>query len=500
MMSVFTVFYRNHSYSQDGLTETCEHHALVSALFEVAVLEHFLRPPINYETAENPYACNDVPPTEHGVVSYFLIRKTDVHPRVIALYRSSDPFTTACTEANLKSIVSFFPEANTQQVVIPPPGGFITHWKALSTVSPEWSLYTEFRMQPGQKLMRSSLPPYKWLDIDGAVSVQDYGYDWEDITNRRQDYWRANDLYPRSAHSSDAGSGSEDDDEDDDENSDWQDSGYQTSDANDFEFDTESIDNYSDDTAWTERQADEDRRNLYDMVIESTPQRWPMEEEPPPNPNPSQNLNPNPQGSPQRLNPNPQNPPARPNPNIERRPDSVVGQQPPVRNSVPLVYDPGYFVAVEQVLRAQARNRAIQRTGTYIPLARVDQVRPRGVLLSQGFFIDPEREDAELARDRAARELEDEVGDSFGQLQEIAMNRRESEVSGRLGLVQESPMTVMEEEGNPERGHPVQAGVQPPGGIPQINNPQPPAQDISPFLGYQPGGYTGDVDKFFDFR
>ncbi|KAF3284272.1 hypothetical protein TWF970_011492 [Orbilia oligospora] len=487
----------------------------VSALFEVAVLEHFLRPPINYETAENPYACNDVPPTEHGVVSYFLIRKTNVHPRVIALYRSSDPFTTACTEANLKSIVSFFPEANTQQVVVPPPGGFITHWKALSTISPEWNLYTEYMTQPGQKLMRSSMPPYEWLDIHSAVSVQDYEYDWEDIANRRRGYWGANDLYPPSPHSSD-------DEDDDDESSDWEDSGYQTSDANDFEFETESIENCSGDAAWAGRRGGEDKRNLYDMVIEFTPQRWPMEEEPPPNPNPGQNLNPNPQGSPQRLNlnpqsspqrlnPNSQNPPARPNlnsqnspvrpnPNIERRPEGVLVRQRPAGNYVPL-YEPGHFTAVEQVLRAQARNRAIQRAGTYIPLARVDQVRPRGVLLSQGFFIDPEKEDAELGRDRDARELEEEVGDSFGQIQEIDMNRGDSELSGRLRSVQESPMTVFEEEGNPEREYPVQAGVQPPGGIPQINNNhQPPVQDISPFLGYQPGGYTGDVDKFFDFR
>ncbi|KAK6518624.1 hypothetical protein TWF506_005759 [Arthrobotrys conoides] len=458
----------------------------VSALFEIATLEHFLRPPINYEAAENAYACNDIPPTEYGAISYIIIRKTNVHPRVIAFYRSNDPFTAACAETNLVMIVSFFPEANTQQVVM--TSGFeITHWKALSTISPEWDIYRDSRMEPGQKLQHSSMPPFEWWTYDGAVSVQNYDYDWENIENRRRDNWQGNDIYPRSERDSMPESEDESEDElesgseefdifdemmrfftnDDEDNSDA------GSDPNDFRFDTESIENHSDDTGRTEGLPDNaDERNLYDIVIESTPARWPMEIEPAPNSEA--------QSSPDRSNPEPQLLQNRPNRNNRLPGGGLIGWLPNLRNPVPQVYNPEAFIQIEARLRAQARNREMQRTSEYVPLGPFDRDRPRDLVLSQGFYVDSGREDAERARRTGANEA------------------RVAEISGS----REGSPTTIEEEENPEQAD-LQAQVQvpPSGNLPPVDiNPGPPIEDTSPFLGYQPGGYTGDVDKFFDFK
>ncbi|KAK6331457.1 hypothetical protein TWF730_004539 [Orbilia blumenaviensis] len=413
------------------------------ALFEVATLEHFLRPPITYEAIENPYACNDVPPTESGIISYFLIRKTNVHPRIIAFYNSQDPFSAACTEAKLKSIVAFFPEANTQQVVIPPDAR-ITHWKALSTVSPEWAHYLAYDLQPGQ-LIRRMISATDWDEADNAVSIQDYDYDWEDIANRRRDPWEGNDMYPESERNM----------EPSDYSSDWLDSSGE--DPNDFEFADESIDNEDDDTAAAESETGGGGDNLYNMLIESTPQRWPMEEPPAPNPGP-RNAHSGPDRGAIRLEGGgfrQENP--RPN---------------PLQSSE--VFDLSYL------LRARRRNREIQRTGAYVPLSLSDRARPREVLRSQGFYIDPAEEDVQEARRRAFREM---------------MDAQDNNPS------QGSPITEIEEEQIlVDFGHPPEQVYSPEADLHVNINPQPLREDNPPFLGYQPGGYTGDVDEFFDFK
>ncbi|KAK6503721.1 hypothetical protein TWF481_008725 [Arthrobotrys musiformis] len=433
----------------------------VSALFEVATLEHFLRPPINYEDVENPYACNDVPPTESGVISYFLIRKTHVHPRVIAFYRSNDPFTSACTEANLRSIVSFYSEANTQQVVIPPNGGRITHWKALSTLSPEWDLYTRENIQEGSLIARS-LSYMLWLKFGAAVNVQDFDYDWADIDGRRWNDWKGNDMY---FVSEDEGT-----DSDAEEDQSWADDSeisHVTTDPNDFFFNAESPENHSEDTARAEMQTESDRENLYDMLIESTPQRWEMEDE--------VALRPNPQGSPPRTNPN-----------REERRGGILIQGPLENGLVPLytaLERRLLFADASSIVRAQSRNREMQRTGAYVPLEILDRYTPHDLLRSQGFYIDSDLEDAALAQLRAS-DIEGENTGGSAPSEAIT-----------------SPMTIIEEE---DIQIPIEPGQQQGQTEPQEPAPQggnPLAQDSPPFLGYPPGGqYTGDVDDFFDFK
>ncbi|KAK6515781.1 hypothetical protein TWF281_004371 [Arthrobotrys megalospora] len=439
---------------RDTLNSAAADWLLVSALFEVATLEHFLLPPIQYETVENPYACNDVPPTESGVISYFLIRKTDVHPQVIAFYKSNDLFSTACTEANLVSIVSYYAEANTQQVIIP-TDGYITHWKALSTISPEWQLYTERNVKPGQRLIRWMLRPdtvNTWMNIDDSVGIQDYDYDWEDIENRRRTFWEGYDLYPIEEDSEDSydidGSGGNGSDS------------YgspSNSDPNDFESVDDNANIYSGDNAREENQV-EKGQNLYDIVVESAPPRGLMEEE---------------------VEPRPQTR-ASSNTNTNHRRGSNTSQQiPEIGHFQRLAFDRQGEIRGD-VRRARQRNRAMQREKMYIPLGLLERRRPRDELVRLGYYIDPVAEGIAEAERRAASEQRP-AGDS--------------------GLPRNNNLQLIEEEQIPV--NPVQPQTEDPsaGDIPQINTgPEPTPTTTYSFLGQQAGGYTGDVDEFFDFR
>ncbi|KAK6527754.1 hypothetical protein TWF694_004734 [Orbilia ellipsospora] len=412
-----------------------------SALFEIAFKEYFLEPPIDFQEIGDPYDCNPIPTLPNEFIQYIITRNTEEEPSTLAFYQSQNPFGPFCNRQTLRFIQRFYTDDETQQA-IEAPEAYITHWRAIIPENLEWDIIRQVGAKHGDIIKKSRFTRDWYKYRNNGLESQPYDYEWDGGPNGIWHRHGGLHLYEDSV--------------DDD---------FNNEDQEDEFFPEESDDSGSTyRTSMVSDTPDSSGQNLYETLIAASPKIWPPEEESADN-----DLAGDPVSRSQVQNS--ADAQIQPLPEVQQpRPPLTLDEITDIRRSV---------IDFENTV-ARSRNRMIQRTGIYQPVAPRLYQRPNEELGHLGYFVDRELERS------ARREVANQGRLSRGlpPLPDILPGIAEVEVKIEEGEEEKKP-TVQEQEIQEQEIQEQEIQKQ------EAQEPNADAQ--------QPLAYDGSVDEFFLF-